>query len=249
MDVEDEPLLHEDHADEIDIEENDEILDDEIEGNADEESEDLAGTADGQGQEAGRQEEVRQPSRAERRVQQALTEAKAAKAETERLRLEIQQARTAQPVESQAQRQERLMLMDPDQRVDYLLRERQQQEDARFARLEFQMADSADRTAFEGLCARNPVAAKLKTNVEDYLAEMRRNGTTAPRETVLRYVIGDRALANAPRATTRARNTADANRQRQAARPGAARSDAGGSSRTATNEAEARRKRLEDMQI
>lgn len=251
MDVEDEPILpHEDQTDEIENEEVDEIDVDEDERDFDEESEETAGAADGERTQAeGRQEsQVRQPSRAERRVQQALSEAKAAKAEVERLRAEMARP-PAQPAETAAQRNERLAMMDPDQRVEYLLAEQKRDLEGRFGQLQFQMADSADRTAFDGLCARTPAAAKLKTAVEDYLAEMRRNGTTAPRETVLRYVIGDRALANATRNTTKATRTADVNRARQAARPASARSDAGATGRTASGEQEARRKRLEDMQI
>ena len=234
------------------IEEVDEIEDLSGERDEDEIAEGAEGAADGDGQEAqGRQEtQVRQPSRAERRVQQALKDAKEAKAEVERVRQELAQARQASaPQETPSQRAERLSMMDPDQRVDYLLREQQNQNDQRYARLEFNMADSADRTAFEGLCARNPTAAKLKTEVEDRLAELRRNGTTAPRETVLKYVIGDRALANGSRAKTRAQSTADANRARQTARPTGGRSDAGTPSGRNTDERTARRARLEDMEI
>lgn len=250
MSVEDESALSDEGAyDEIENEEL-EGVDDEGEGNADEDSEALAGAADGDGQTPqGRQEgQVRQPSRSERRVEQALKEAKEAREDAARLRAEMQQ-RQAAPQETAAQRSERLAMMDPDQRVEYLLAERGRADETRYARLEFQMQDSADRTAFEGLCARNSTAAKLKTEVEDRLAELRRNGTTAPRETVLKYVIGDRALANAPRAKTRAQNTADANRQRQTARPTGGRSDAGTPTGRIADDRAARAKRLEDQQI
>jgi hypothetical protein len=193
----------------------------------------------------------RQPSRAQQRIETLAREAREARAEAQRAREEIEAFRRAQaqPQETPAQRAERLAMMDPDQRTDYLLAERDRRENERYARLEFQMQDSADRTAFEGLCARKPVAAKLKDQVEERLAEMRRNGTTAPRETVLKWVIGDRALANEPGARTRAKNYADANRQRQQARPTGSRDDAGAPSGRASNEKEARRKRLEDMEL
>jgi len=140
-------------------------------------------------------------------------------------------------------------MMDPDQRVDYLLNEQRQQFGNELAQIRFQTADSADRTAFDGLCARNPVASKLRDNVESYLADMRRNGTNAPRETVLKYVIGDRALANAGRATGKARRTAEDNRSRQAARPSSPRNDTRGESPRSGSEREARAKRLEDQII
>jgi hypothetical protein len=111
------------------------------------------------------------------------------------------------------------------------------------------MQDSADKTAFEGLAARNPVAAKLRDQVEERLAEMRRGGTTAPRETVLRWVIGDRALANAGRAKGKATKRADANRTNQTTRPGSGRGDTAGEGRTNNDSAAARRKRLDGMNI
>jgi hypothetical protein len=214
---------------------------------ADEDPQETAGAAHERGQ-APAQERGREPSRAQRRVETALREAREAKEEIARLRAEAQQ-RPTQPAETAAQRAERLAMMDPDQRVDYLLNEQRQQFGNELAQIRFQTADSADRTAFDGLCARNPVASKLRDNVESYLADMRRNGTNAPRETVLKYVIGDRALANAGRATGKARRTAEDNRSRQAARPSSPRNDTRGESSRSGSEREARAKRLEDQLI
>lgn len=240
------------------IEEVDEV-DEEAEGaegdgDSDEESEEASGAADGDGQEASGTSEgsVRQPSRGERRIQAALKAAREAneRAErAERLVTEATRTRQEQNRETVEQRRDRLAMMDPDDRVQYLLHEQGQKFEGELAAIRFQTADSADRTAFEGLCARNPAAGKLKAQVETYLADMRRNGTNAPRETVLRYVIGDRALANAGKATGKAQRRADDNRVRQQARPGAARSDTGGESRRGGSEAQQRAKRLEDIEI
>jgi hypothetical protein len=251
MAVEDEDLSYEDEADEVEIEEDADQEVDAGDGDEDEESEETAGAADGERQEAsGRQEgSVRQPSRAERRVHQALREAKEAKAEVERLRGEAQQRTIQQNQETPAQRAERLAMMDPDDRVNYLLQEQGQRFNNELAQIRFQSADSADRTAFESLCARNPVASKLAGQVEERLAELRRNGTTAPRDTVLKYLIGERAMANAGRAKGKATRVAATNTARQTSRPASARNDTGGENRRATGEQEARRKRLEDIQI
>jgi len=206
------------------------LEDDADDGDDDEGEGDSAGAEEGEGEEAstraGHDEQVRQPSRAERRVQQALREAKDAKAEVARLKSLVERPAPQQPQETPAQRAERLAMMEPEDRIRYEVNEQVGGLRREFATLSFQMQDSGDRTAFESLCARNPVAAKLHDQVEDRLAEMRAAGTTAPRETVLKYVIGDRALANAARAGTKARKTAAGNIQRQTARPGSGRGDA-----------------------
>lgn len=220
------------------------------EGDEDEAAEVAAGAADGDGQEtSGRQEEVRAPSRAERRIQQALREAKEAKEEAQRLRAELSAPRP-QPTETPAQREERLAQMDPEQRLTYELGEVRNETRNELARMRFESADASDRTSFEGLCSRQPVAAKLRGEVEDRLSEMRRAGTNAPRETVLKFLIGDRALSNASRANGKATRRAAENTARQTSRPASPRGDtAGERTRGSVSEAEARRKRLEDMQI
>ncbi len=78
---------------------------------------------------------------------------------------------------------------------------------------------------------------------------MRASGTTAPRETVLRWVIGDRALANAGKATARTRKTADRNVERNSARaPSGGRGDAPSEGRN-KNGSTGRDKRLENLNI
>lgn len=241
----------EDPTDEIEVD--DEIQVDEDQGDLDENPEELAGAADGDGQEAqGRQEgQVRQPTRAERRVEAALREAKEAKAEAQRIREELAAARQAPavPQETPAQRAERLSMMDPDDRVNYLLTEQGQRFEARLAQAEFRAEDRADKAAFDAACASDPRRAKFQQDVEDALAQMRRTGTNAPRDTVLRYIIGDRALANANKATGRARNAAATNRAAQTARPASARGDVPATRSGASSEQEARRKRLENLEI
>jgi hypothetical protein len=226
------------------------------EGGVDADSGEDESTGEDEGQEDGRSEAepaepVRRPSRAERRVETALREAREAKAELARLR-ETQthsQSREQQEREA-AQERERLANMDPEQRLEYRILKQEQAHRQEMQQLQFTMQDSADKTAFEGLCARNPVAQRLQGEVEDRLAEMRRGGTTAPRETVLRWVIGDRALANATRAKGRATKRAETNRVAQTTRPGSGRGDVAGETRRATGDSrEARAKRLEGLNI
>ena len=208
---------------------------------------------EGEGQEAPARAaddgQVRQPSRAQVRIQQALRDAKDAKERADALERRLADAERRQTQETPAQRNERLAMMEPEERLRYEFNEGNQALRNELAQIRFESQERSDRAEFEALCARTPAAARVRDQVEDRLAEMRRSGTTAPRATVLRYILGDRLLAGAGKAAGKARRTADTNLQRQTGRPGAARGDVANSGRATGSEAEQRRKRLEDMQI
>jgi hypothetical protein len=175
----------------------------------------------------------------------AAKEAKAEAAETKRQLAELQQRINAPRQETPEQFRERIASMDQVQFAEFIL----QQQAATNQQLQFQAQESADKTAYEALAARSPVAAKFRDDVEARLAQMRAGGTTAPRETILRWVIGDRALANAGRATGKAKRAADTNRERNTARPPAGRGDTAASNARGANSASARDKRLENFNI
>lgn len=239
---------------EIDDEIEDEIDDagegDEAEGEV---GDDGAEEGQGEGQAQGDRvahDQVRRPSRAQARVELALREAREAKAELASLRAAQTNTQTAdQRRQAEAQERTRLAEMDPEQRLEYLLNQQGQRHQADLQTLRFEMQDSSDRTAYEGLCTRSPVATKLKDEVETRLRELRANGQTAPRETVLKFLIGERALTNAGRAKGKAQRIADTNKQRQTARVGSARGDATETGRRGGDDKTARAKRLENMQI
>lgn len=188
---------------------------------------------------------ARQPSRGENRVATATRIAAEAKAEAKAAREELaalRAAQTRQPVESQTQRQERLSQMEPWERTEFLTNER-------MAALEWNANERADKAAFQMLCMSDPVAAKLKDDVEARLNTMRASGQTVDRETLYTFMLGERAKANRGRATGRAQKAATANRERQTARPGNSRGDTAPSDQRAANTAAARNKRLENMNI
>jgi hypothetical protein len=205
-------------------------------------------------QEDGGNEPAEEPaprSRATNRVAEATRQRNEERQRADSLQAELDRMRSERnqpPRETPEQRAERIRLMSPDERTDFLLREQHNHFEDRFARLEFESRDSADRTAFEGLCARSPVAAKLKDDVERTLADMRKSGSTAPRETVLKYLIGDRALTKAPAARTRQVNRAEGARTANAARPTGGRSDTQ-ADRRGGNDREARARRLENVKL
>ena len=197
---------------------------------------------------------ARQPTRGENRVAAATRTAAEAKAKAESLERELAELRAQAnrqnqaPQETAAQRQERLNNMEPWERTEYLRQEDTRRLESQLAQMRWDSQEASDKAAYEALCAKHPVAEKLKGEVEQRLAEIRKAGTTAPRETVLRWVIGDRALANKGKATGRAQKAASANRDRQQARPTNGRADAAPSDRRGGDSSK-RDKRMENYQL
>ncbi len=191
------------------------------------------------------------PSRAESRISRLANETRQANERAERLEREMAAIRSSQnqpPRETPQQIQERLNMMEPWERTEYLRQQDRNEFQSALQRIEFNAQDSADRTAYEAMAARTPIAAKLKADVEARLADMRKNNMTAPRETILKYLIGERALSNTTRSTTKARKAADGRQAQNAARPVNGRGDAVETGRRG-NDAQARRKRLDNVKI
>lgn len=188
-------------------------------------------------------EPVRQPSRGERRVASATKIAAEAKARVTALEQELNALKTqaSRPQgETQAQRHERLSNMEPWERTEYLTNER-------LTRLEFDGTDRLDNLDFKATCRDDPVAAKLAPEVEARLSAMRANGFNSTRDAIYTFMLGERAKANKGRATGKAKRTADANRERQTARPSNGRGDATTTDTRRGDTAAARAKRLENM--
>lgn len=167
-----------------------------------------------------------------------------------RIRSELEgrfQQQTRQPVETPEQLNARLAAMEPWERAETISRMTADNVARQLAQMQADANESADKLAYEALASRVPQAAKLRDKVEEQLAAMRRNNVTAPRETILKYLIGEAALANASRATSRTQRQADSNRQRQAARPSGGRGDAAPS--RGQDSRSARDKRLDGINI
>lgn len=199
---------------------------------------------------ADEQRETERPiSRAQARVEAALADAKAAREEAAAARRETEAAKQSQNSYQDAER-ERIALenMDPYDRLSYENRKAQEANKAQIDRLTFQMADSADRTDFASKAARTPALALVADEVEAALAGMRASGTTAPRETIATYLLGQRALARGAGAKTRATKAGAARIDRAATKPSGARSDVRAEGPRGDTAA-ARRARLENQSI
>jgi 6-phosphofructokinase len=143
------------------------------------------------------------PTRGETRLQKLANEARTER--EARIRAEaraeaLEQSRSAAPAdtaEAERLRAEKLALMDPVERKVFEQSETIRRLEQGQQMTQIQIADSLDQSKFMSLCASNPVAKKHSAEVETVLANMRRSGTNAPRETVLAYVVGQAALKTA----------------------------------------------------
>ena len=228
----------------------------ETEGEAEEEpEEDGAEEAPEEGAEEAPAVAAKPRSAATIAVQEAKRAAKAAKEEAEATRRELNELRQAaqgrQTAEQARLEQERIALMAPEEKFEYLLNRQAEQTRTQVGALQFQMQDATDRSGFESLCARNPAFDAVRDDVERELTNMRRNGGNSTRETVATYLIGKRAIE----AATKGGKTKQA--KRGAERVGAAkvaaptgRSDTRvGSQKTGGDSAAARAKRLDGQFI
>jgi hypothetical protein len=143
--------------------------------------------------------------------------------ENARLTRQLDEMRRAPPapVETPQQRADRLALLAPEDRIREEFREELRARDQQQQNFSRQIMDNTDRAAFAAKVASNPLARKLEAEVERKLADMRRNGADAPRETIFTYLVGERALQQMGKGS----KTAAANRQRQQARPASSRGD------------------------
>lgn len=196
----------------------------------------------------GQREPVRQPSRAERRVQSALQAANEAKERADALEAQIRQLTEGQGrVSREQEEQERLARMDPYERAEYVAQRAERNTQGLVNQLRQEMADNTDKAGFAAKCASNPTLAKISDEVERTLSELRRTGSTAPRETVAAFLIGQKVLAKAPAARSSASKRAAERTNRERARPSGGGSDVtGGRTR---DERAARLERLESASI
>lgn len=217
------------------------------------EEDDAAGNVREAGEQASGQ--VRQRSPATLAVQAAKRAAKAAQAEAEAARREAAELRAAQQGrQTEADRileQERLALMPHDEKLTYLLNKQEERTRQQVGALEFRIADASDRSGFESLCVKNPAFASVRDEVEEYLANARRNGSNPNRETVATYLIGKRALERANKGGRQKQvQRGQESIQRQQARPAGGRGDVPpAQQRRGGSEQAARRARLENLDI
>lgn len=165
--------------------------------------------------------------------------------ELDRLRAERTQPVQQRQGDPEAERR-RYEAMTPEQRVMHAAAVAEERMAAFTARAEFNAHDSADKAAFDGKALSDPRYRKYASEVEAQLLNLRKQGQNAPREALLNYLIGQKIMANGPKAR---KQVADGQREvrRQTTQPDKPKGDVQG--KRGTDERAARKKRLEGQRI
>jgi hypothetical protein len=200
----------------------------------------------------------REPSRAEARIQKLANSRREAEERAVKLELELKAVREAQENAQRTQQrfaqeqmeQERLRQQrehaSPEDKIAMMLQKQQRDLAMQQQHMQRQMADTADRMKFDQLASSDTVAAKFKAEVEERLAKTRASGFDASREDIYKHLLGEKVMAARAKAVNEQKSTGKANIKRQTTKARNATSDRAGG-RTAENEKEARRRRLEGM--
>lgn len=209
-----------------DVEEDDESL--EVEDSEDEdEDEEL---------EADEEEEAPR-GRANERIRRLTRQRKEEEAEKLKLKNELDQLRAQQAArEAQshgndaAARAQYLANLPADQRVQAELQMTLHQHRKLMQQQQFSIADTADKSAFDAKAITNPLYAKFADRVELKLQQLRsEQNITAPREEVLKHLIGEIMLKK--KGTPVSKKDAKASKQKQTVTTGKNKSNMSGSVR------------------
>jgi len=147
-------------------------------------------------------------SRAQNRIQKLSSDLKAERAGREKLvaehatakaqldALQQQQRDNAAQVEQRAE-EERLALLDPEDRELYNAKQQTKHLEYRLQQLEMEQRDSRDRTEFHAKAAHDETYGKYAKQVEDMYQEGFRRGVVAPREDLHSLILGQELKKNA----------------------------------------------------
>lgn len=99
------------------------------------------------------------------------------------------------PERARQEREAKLAVMEPYERDAYLQNERIANLEQQLKMSALNSQDSEDRIRFDVKAESNPVYAKYKGQVEEKVQELRAKGIVAQRDAVLKFMIGEAALA------------------------------------------------------
>ena len=230
----------------------DELEDDELEGSGDEEA-----LEEGE-EEAGEGGTVETSRR--RAPQQPDPEVEALRRENELLRRQQPQ----QPVytgpreETEDEFNNRVAQLEPFEQLSARQQRAERRSQAAMAYMQASMADQMDRATYQARAATDPRFSKFQAEVERRHQAFLAGGPgqppqLVPRETILKIVLGERQLAPVTRDQRRKQEHQQRKLERHSSKPPNARGDAGSGrperSGARDTEREARRRRLENLEI
>lgn len=164
-----------------------EVEEEEAEG----ESEEDVAADTGKGRAASRIQALANERKAERAAREkAEADAAALRAETERLRAQMEAAQRNRASDEAKREAELLETMDPVQRIQYEHDKKFNSLQAEMQRMRLEAKDSSDKATFLMKAKDDPVRAKYVDRVEVALSEMRAKGIDAPREDIYYYMLG-----------------------------------------------------------
>jgi hypothetical protein len=157
-------------------------------------------------------------------------------------------AQPRQPQETPEQREQRLALLDPVERMRVEMQESQQLSQRQMAAMSFQLQDTSDKATYDAKALVDPLYSKWASKVESELAALRAKGQNVGREQMLKYLIGDAALSGRKPQGQQQRKAAAGRMARNRTNPGNSRSDTAGE-RRGGSDSNALEKRLENINI
>ena len=99
---------------------------------------------------------------------------------------------------AQRLREEKLALMDPSEKREFLQAEKIEQMQSQILLTQLQTQDALDKNSYAAKAARNTVFAKHEAEVEKRLRAERQAGRNWTRETILAQIVGEAALKTKP---------------------------------------------------
>ena len=190
----------------------------------------------------------RQISRGERRVQSLSTRIQ----DMERRNMDLERRlneslarQTAPRQETFEEREQRLALLTPEERMHARMSESEQRHGRELFAMQMQLRDGQDRTSFEAKAFNDSLYQKWAPKVEAELAALRTQGQTVEREKLLYYLIGKSAV-ELRQGRPKQQRQAQQRLQRANVRPGNTRSDNASQRRTQNSSLE---RRLEDVPL
>jgi hypothetical protein len=194
---------------------------------------------------------AKKPSRGEARFQKLANEAREAREHSARVEREFnefkaEQSRRAATVEKKEPTADEMALWSTEQVIDYKLQKATGAFTQNLQQLQWNTQEANDKAAFERQQLSDSRAKKYAGEVETRLADLRKQGQNVSREALLKYIVGEKVMAGVSKATAKQKKDGEAQIRRQKTAPLGGASDVRGG-RTQESEAEARRKRLENL--
>ena len=155
-----------------------------------------------------------------------------------------------QQEETQQQFEARISMLPPDERMEQRMLRSEQQNNQRLTFMQIQMADQTDRASYQAKATSDKRFARYEQEVEQRLADLRRQGQNVSREALLKFIIGEKVLGNPAERVRAGRQAAQRRVESQRVRPANTRGDQEGANQRrqgGDSEREARRKRLENL--